>query len=210
MTGPGDGDIGEAGVEQVRVNAGVGVNENAFCGEALSAVASDGVPVIEMPVLGGVEVNPSVVIEPGGDAAVERNGFNDGKVPVGDSERFVRGSELDAIADGECAVAFSIDADACKATGIVSGEFSVGFLDREMVLRWVDCCDGCVATRLDPNGFAAAGIAHDVSDFVVTRPCAFGAGHVLALSENPDGMVLRRKCSIGLQLLANGDVQFAA
>ena len=38
-TGAGDGDVGEAGVEQVRVNAGVRVNEDAFCGEALGAVA---------------------------------------------------------------------------------------------------------------------------------------------------------------------------
>jgi hypothetical protein len=34
VTGAGDGDVGEAGVEQVRVNACVGVNEDAFGSEA--------------------------------------------------------------------------------------------------------------------------------------------------------------------------------
>jgi hypothetical protein len=34
MAGAGDGDVGEAGVEQVRVDPGIGVNEEAFSGEA--------------------------------------------------------------------------------------------------------------------------------------------------------------------------------
>ena len=38
MAGAGDGDVGEAGVEQVRVDAGIGVNEDAFGSEALGAV----------------------------------------------------------------------------------------------------------------------------------------------------------------------------
>ena len=35
VAGAGDGDVGEAGVEQVRVDAGVGMNEDTFGGEAL-------------------------------------------------------------------------------------------------------------------------------------------------------------------------------
>ncbi len=46
-----DGDVGEAGVEKVRVDTGIGVNKNAFGGEALGAVAGDGVAVVEVPPL---------------------------------------------------------------------------------------------------------------------------------------------------------------
>ena len=52
VAGAGDGDVGEAGVEQVWMDGRVGVNENAFGGEALGAVTGDGIAVIEMPVFG--------------------------------------------------------------------------------------------------------------------------------------------------------------
>ena len=48
MAGAGNGDIAEAGVEQVRVNPGIGVNEDALGGEALGAMAGDGIAVVEM------------------------------------------------------------------------------------------------------------------------------------------------------------------
>jgi len=38
VAGARNGDVGEAGVEQVRVDAGVGMDEDAFGGEALRAV----------------------------------------------------------------------------------------------------------------------------------------------------------------------------
>jgi len=40
MAGAGDGDIAEAGVEEVWVDAGIGVNENAFGSEALGNCGS--------------------------------------------------------------------------------------------------------------------------------------------------------------------------
>src|ERR1039458_3425979 len=46
-----DGNVGEAGVEQVWVDAGIAVNEDAFCSESLRAVTGDGVAVIEMAIL---------------------------------------------------------------------------------------------------------------------------------------------------------------
>ena len=70
MAGAGDGDVAEAGVEQVRVDAGIGVNEDAFGGEALGAVAGDGVAVVEMTMLAGVELDLPVVVEAGGEAAI--------------------------------------------------------------------------------------------------------------------------------------------
>jgi hypothetical protein len=38
VAGAGDGDVAEAGVEQVRVDAGIGMDEDAFGSEALGAV----------------------------------------------------------------------------------------------------------------------------------------------------------------------------
>ncbi len=63
MASAGDGDVGEAGVEQVWVNFVIGVDENAFGGKALGAVTRDGVAVVEMTMLAGVEFDPAVVVE---------------------------------------------------------------------------------------------------------------------------------------------------
>ena len=58
-----DGDVAEAGVEQVRVDAGIGVNQDALSGEGLGAVTGDGVAVVEMTMLVGVEFDLAVVVE---------------------------------------------------------------------------------------------------------------------------------------------------
>jgi len=50
-----DSDVAETGVEQVGMDPGVGVDEHALGGQALGAVAGDGVAVIEMPVIRGTE-----------------------------------------------------------------------------------------------------------------------------------------------------------
>ena len=63
VAGARDGNIGKARVEQVWVNAGVGVNEDALGGEALGAVAGDGIAVVEMRMLAGVEFDLAVVVE---------------------------------------------------------------------------------------------------------------------------------------------------
>src|SRR2546426_8054469 len=61
-----DGNVSEAGVEQVGVDAGIAVNEDAFGGKALGAVTGNGVAVIEMTMLVGVEFDLAVVIEADG------------------------------------------------------------------------------------------------------------------------------------------------
>ena len=57
----GDGDVGEAFVKQVGMDAGIGVNEDALGGESLGAVAGDGIAVVEMTMLAGVELDPAVL-----------------------------------------------------------------------------------------------------------------------------------------------------
>ena len=73
VAGAGDGNVAEAGVEQVRVNAGVGVNENAFGGKALGAVTGDGIAVVEMTMISGVKFGLAVVVEARGNLAIRRN-----------------------------------------------------------------------------------------------------------------------------------------
>src|SRR5271165_7010446 len=58
--------VGEARVEQVWVDAGIAVNEDAFSGKALGTVTGNGVAVIEMTMIFGVEFDQAIVVEPGG------------------------------------------------------------------------------------------------------------------------------------------------
>src|ERR1700676_3254026 len=46
-----DGNVGEAGVEQVWVDASIAVDEDAFGGKALGTVTGNGVAVVEMTML---------------------------------------------------------------------------------------------------------------------------------------------------------------
>ena len=63
MAGARHGNVGEACVEQVRVNAGVGVNEDALGGKPLRAVAGDGIAVIEVRMFAGIEFNPAIIAQ---------------------------------------------------------------------------------------------------------------------------------------------------
>ena len=107
------------------MDAGIGMNEDPFGGEALRAVTCDGVPVVEMPMLSGVEFDLPVVVEAGGEAAIGMDRLDNGKIAIGNAERFVGRGELDAIAYRELAVDFAVDADTGEAAGIVGGEFLV-------------------------------------------------------------------------------------
>src|SRR5208282_3709897 len=208
--GAGDGNVGEAGVEQVWVDAGIGVNEDAFGGEALGAMTGDGIAVVEMTMLAGVEFDLAVIVEACRDPTIGMDLLNGGEVAIGNAERFVGRGELNAVAYGQLAFDLSIDADACETAGIVGGKFFVRLLDSELVCGWVDRDDRCVGGSFDPDGFAATCIANYVVDFVMACPRSFGSGHVLTLSQDAKSMIVRRKASIGLTLLANSDVQLAA
>ena len=129
VAGAGDGDVGEAGVEQVWVDAGIGVNEDAFGGKALGAVTGDGVAVVEMTMLAGVEFDLAVIVEAGREPTIGMDRLDGGEVAIGNAERFVGRGELDAVAYGELAFDLLVDADACEAARIVGGKFS-GSLSR--------------------------------------------------------------------------------
>ena len=73
VAGAGDRNVGKAGVEQVWVDASIGVDEDAFGGEALGAVTGDGVAVVEMTMISGIKFGLAVVVEARGNLAIRRN-----------------------------------------------------------------------------------------------------------------------------------------
>ena len=86
MAGAGDRYVTKSGVEQVWVDAGVGIDEDALGGEALGTVAGDGVAVVEVVVLLGIEFDLALVVETGRNASVRRDGLDGSKVAVGNAE----------------------------------------------------------------------------------------------------------------------------
>ncbi len=72
------------------MNACIGIDQDALCGESLRAMASDRISVIEMAVLAGVEFYAPVIVETGGDLPIGSDGLYDGKVAIGDVERLCR------------------------------------------------------------------------------------------------------------------------
>ncbi len=201
VAGAGDGDVGEAGVEQVWVDAGIGVNEDAFGGETLGAVTGDGIAVVEMTMLLGLKFDLAVVVEAGGNVTFGLNGFDHSHVSIGNAERFVGRGELDAVTYGEFAFDLLVDADAGEAAGIVGRKFSVRLLDRQLVCARIDRYDRRVGGSFDSDGLAATRVANYVVDLVVACPGSFGSRHVLTLNQNTETMIFRRKASSGLQLL---------
>ena len=173
------------------MDAAIGVDQNALRGEALRAVTGNGVAVVEMTMFFGVEFNLAVVVEADGQATIGVDRLDRGHVAICNAERFVGGSKLDAFTYGELPLDLLVDADACKAAGIVGRKLSVRFLDREFVCGWVDRDNRCVGGSFDSDGFAAACVANYVVDPIVARPGPFGPGHVLTLNQHTEIAVFR-------------------
>ena len=95
------------------MDAGIGMNEDALGGKALGAVAGDGVAVVEMTMLAGVELDLAAVVQTGGKATIGTDRFDGSEVAVGNTKGFVGGGELNAVADGELPFDLPINADAC-------------------------------------------------------------------------------------------------
>ena len=86
VAGARDGDVAEAGVQQVRVDTGIGVNENAFGGEPLGAMTGDGIAVVEMTMLVGAEFDLAVVVEADGQATIGVDRLDRGHVAICNAE----------------------------------------------------------------------------------------------------------------------------
>ena len=135
--------------------------------------------------------------------------FDDGKVAIRNTERFVGCGELDALAYGELVVDCLVDTHPGQTTGIVGRKLVVRFLNREQVRGRVDCYHRRIRASPDSSGFAATCVPNYIVDVIVVRPRAFGPSHVLSLNQDTESMVFRGKRSNELQLLANDDIQLA-
>src|SRR5579862_668630 len=186
------------------------MDEYTLCSESLRAVTGDGVSVVEMTMLVGVEFDQAIVVEAGGQATIGMDRLDRSHVAICNAERFVWGCELDAVAHGELAFDLLVDADACKAAGIVGRKLSVRFLDREFVCGWVDRGNRCVGGSFDSDGFAAACVANYVVDPIVAGPGSLSSGHVLTLNQHAEITIFRGNGARGFQLLANREIQFVA
>ena len=152
------------------MDAGIGVNEHAFCSDTLRALTGDGVAVVEMTMLAGTKFDLAITVDAGGEPGTGMDSLDGGEVTIGNAKRFVRRSELNAVANGEFPFNLPINADACEAAGIVGDMFLVRFFDREQVCRWVDGDDRSIGGGFNSNGLAAACVAHNVVDLVVACP----------------------------------------
>ena len=160
VAGSGDGKIAEAGVEHVSVHAGIGVNEDASGCETLGTVAGDSIAVVEMTMLGGVELDLAIAVEAGGESATWIDRRDDGEVAIGNAQRFVGCGELNPVAHRELAVDLSLDADTGQASGIVGSKFLVCFLNCEQICDWVDRDYRRVGGGFNRDSFAATRVAN--------------------------------------------------
>lgn len=191
IAGAGDGHVTETEAEQIVVDASVGVNQGALGSETLGTVAGYGVAVVEVAVLAGIEFDVPLVVQSCPDSTIWFDGFDHGKVAVGDAELFVGRGELNAIPNREIMDRLPKDADSGQAAGIIGGGFAGFLLDGQQILPGIYRGYGRIGTALDPCGFAATGVANDIAHFVMAGPGTIGAGHVLALNEYAVGMILR-------------------
>src|ERR1700678_4284842 len=81
--------ISETRGDEVGMHRGIDMDQHAVGGKTLGAMAGDGVPVIEMPVVPIRERNGPAVVEMRGDCAVSGDVIDGGKIAVGILQAFV-------------------------------------------------------------------------------------------------------------------------
>lgn len=67
------------------MDAGVRVDEDAFGGKTLRAVTGNGIAMVEVTIFAGVELDLTVVVDAGGDAAIGMNRHDRAQVAVSDA-----------------------------------------------------------------------------------------------------------------------------
>ena len=158
----------------------VDIDEDAICGETLRTVASDGISMIKMRMLGRVELNgrPSSrrrVMLPFGV-----NFLDHAKLAVCDSELLIGCGELNAFANREFSFYFAIDAHSREPFRIVRDLVAARLFNRQEILDWVNGDDGAIGSRLDSSEFASSRIPHYVIDLIAGGPSTLCTCHVLA------------------------------
>ena len=86
-----------------------------------------------MTVFTGLEFYAPVVVETGGNFPIRSDRLYNGKVAIGDAQRLVRSSELNAVTCREGLRTPAIDADTSESTRVVIGNLTRRSLDRQNV-----------------------------------------------------------------------------
>ena len=68
------------------MDACIRVDEHTLGGETLGAVAGDGVAMIEVAILCGIEFDLAIVVESCNQATIGMDGLDDGKVTIGNAK----------------------------------------------------------------------------------------------------------------------------
>ena len=96
----------------------------------------------------------------------------------------VRRRELHAVAHRERAVRLAIERHALQPARVVGDALAALARDREAIVRRVHLVDPRIRARLEGQGLAARGVAHDVARLVLLGPLAVRAGDLLARDEH--------------------------
>jgi hypothetical protein len=85
------------------------VDEDALGGEALGAVTGDGIAMVEMTMLVGVDLDPAVVVEARGKATVGMDCLDDARSRLATPSDLLGARELNVVAYREFSFCFAID-----------------------------------------------------------------------------------------------------
>jgi hypothetical protein len=129
-----EGHISETRVDEFGVSCGVHVDEDSIRGDSLRAVRRNGVAVVEVPHLGGVECQSTGLVAIHADShAGAVDAFHRAHIAVLDVHVGLADGELEAVAFGKVSGDFSIGGDVMQPLGIVGDVLAVLPFDRELV-----------------------------------------------------------------------------
>ena len=81
------------------MNPGIDVDEHSICGQSLGAVRCDGIAMVQMSHLVGIERDLSAAVEMNAGAAFRRERFNGRLLSIGDSQVLHRSGELHPVSN---------------------------------------------------------------------------------------------------------------
>ena len=104
----------------------------------------------------------------------------------------------------------SVDVHTSQTARIIGNGISGRLFNRKQIHSSVRANNSPVCSGFDAGSFASAGVPHNISDLIGSRPPAFGTRHLLALDQNSELILLGGQRPVCFQLLAHCDIQLAA
>ena len=153
------GDVGKARIDEVGVNADVDVHQNPVGGESLGAVAGDGIAMIEVPHLVGVERNGLAIVHADGKLSILTDALDGAEVTIGDAKLFVGRVKLQPVPDGKRPLDLAVGTDTVEpgcghALGLGLDDRLRGFFNRNgrRILSICTSADLVLSARRNAKG----------------------------------------------------------